>query len=100
VAYALNMGITGDPLARLAKSMPIAANLIELYVVIGKRLAWRSPRSSRTGLGMRRRPINIPANERPAIRNNLNRVLSELRMADESKNKKSAKAIHEDLRAN
>ena len=101
-AYALNMTMTGDQLAADAKGMPVAASLIERYGDDQKALGATAARTLGETFGSAKTANDIPEAERPAVRNDLNRVLSELTTVGEAKDvskedKAAAKAIHEAL---
>ncbi|MCW6512705.1 inorganic phosphate transporter [Lichenifustis flavocetrariae] len=101
-AYALNMTMSGDQLAADAKGMSVAASLIERYGDDQKALGVMAARKLGEAFGAARQATDIPEAERPAVRNDLNRVVAELTTVGEAKDaskdeKASAKAIHEDL---
>ena len=101
-AYALNMTMTGDQLATDAKRMPAAASLIDRYGDDQKALGAAAARKLGQTFGAAKQAADIPEAERPAVRNDLNRVLAELTTVGEVKDvspedKATAKAIHEDL---
>ena len=100
--YAINMAMTTEQLSTDAKGMTTAADLIERYGDDQKVLGVDAARHLDEVFGKAKQATDIPEAERPAVRNDLNRVLSELTTVGEAKDvskddKASAKSIHEDL---
>jgi PiT family inorganic phosphate transporter len=100
--YALNMQISQSEIATVTKDLPVATRLIEKYGDDKKQLGVTATQA----LGRRFSNIGsaqqIPSNERSAVRNDLNRVLAELKAASQAKTigeteKKQAKTIHDEL---
>ena len=101
-AYALNMGMTGDQLAIDARGMAVAVPLIERFGDDQKALGATAARKLGERFGAARQASDIAEAERPAVRNDLNRVLTELTAVGEAKtisrdDKAAAKAVHDDL---
>ena len=101
-SYALKMDVDSAQIATIAKEMPEAANFINRFGDDQKQQASASARSLGDRYGGLKSVSNIPASERPVVRNDFNRVEAELMKAGEAKgvsddDKKRIKAIHEDL---
>jgi len=101
-SYALNMNITAQQISGVAHAMPAAAALIERYGDDQKQQGTEGARSLGDRFARIKSADEIPEAERPAVRNDLNRVLEQLKTAAEAKgissaDKKQAKSIHDDL---
>ncbi len=101
MAYALNTDITPDEIVQLSKQMPVAAGLIDQYGDDQKLLGVAAAREIGDRFSSLKSINDIPGAERPAVRNDANRVISELRTVSEAPKigedgKKQAKSIHED----
>ena len=102
MTYALNPSMTGDQLHRIASDMAKAGPLIDRYGNDQKDLGVAAARDLAERFGSARSGSEIPEIERPALRNDMNLILTELKAASEAKgiddaNKKDAKEIHENL---
>jgi inorganic phosphate transporter, PiT family len=100
--YALNMNISSEQIAGVARSMPTAAGLIERFGGDQKQQGSEGARSLGDRFGHIKSASDIPPLERPAVRNDLNQVLEQLTAVLEAKgisdgDKKQAKSIHDDL---
>ena len=100
--YAINMTMTTEQISTDSKGMTSAADLIDRYGDDQKVLGVDAARHLGEVFGQAKQATDIPEAERPAVRNDLNRVLSELTTVDEAKDaskddKASAKSIHGDL---
>jgi inorganic phosphate transporter, PiT family len=101
-SYALNMNITAQQIAGVAKAMPAAAGLIERYGDGQKQGGLEGARALGDRFGRIKSADEIPEKERPMVRNDLNRVLEQLKNAGEAKgisdaDKKQAKSVHDEL---
>jgi inorganic phosphate transporter, PiT family len=101
-SYALKMDVDSAQIATIAKEMPQAADFIDRYGDDQKQTAVDSARALAERYGRLKSAGDIPAGERPAVRNDFNRVEAELMKAGEAKglsdeDKKKIKAIHADL---
>jgi PiT family inorganic phosphate transporter len=101
-SYALNMNITAPQIAGVAKAMPDAAGLIERYGDGQKQGGLEGAHALGDRFGHIKSADDIPEKERPSVRNDLNRVLEQLKNAGEAKgisdaDKKQAKSIHDEL---
>jgi inorganic phosphate transporter, PiT family len=101
-SYALNMNITGQQISDVAHAMPAAAGLIQRYGDDQKQQGVEGARSLGDRFARIKSANEIPESERPAVRNDLNRVLEQLRTAGEAKglsdaDKKQTKSIHDEL---
>jgi inorganic phosphate transporter, PiT family len=101
-SYALNMNITAQQIAGVAQAMPAATALIQRYGGEQKQGGLEGARALGDRFGRIKSADEIPEKERPAARNDLNRVLEQLKNAAEAKgisdaDKKKAKSIHDDL---
>jgi inorganic phosphate transporter, PiT family len=101
-SYALNMNITAQQISGVAHAMPAAAALIEHYGDDQKQQGTEGARSLGDRFAHIKSVGEIPELERPAVRNDLNRVLEQLKTAAEAKgisdaDKKQTKSIHDDL---
>jgi inorganic phosphate transporter, PiT family len=101
-SYALNMNITAQQIVGVAHAMPAAAGLIERHGDDQKQQGVEGARSLGDRFGRIKSAGEIPESERPALRNDLNRVLEQLKTAAEAKDlsnadKKQARSIHDDL---
>ncbi len=99
-AFALNKEITPDAIVELSKQMPKAVTLIDRYGDDQKALGIAAAREIGDRFSGLKSIDDIPEAERPAVRNDLNRVVAELQTASEAPNvsaedKKTAKSIHE-----
>ena len=100
--YALNTTMTAEQVAHDGQAMATAAGLIGRYGDDQKELGVTAAQHIGQVFAQTKQASDIPDRERPAIRNDLNRVLSELKTVEEAKgisehDKKEAKSIHEDL---
>ncbi|MCW6507487.1 inorganic phosphate transporter [Lichenifustis flavocetrariae] len=100
--YALNTTMTTEQVAHDGQAMATAAGLIGRYGDDQKELGVTAAQHIGQVFGQTKQASDIPDRERPAIRNDLNRVMSELKTVEEAKgisedDKKQAKSIHEDL---
>jgi inorganic phosphate transporter, PiT family len=98
--YALNMNISSEQIAGVARSMPTAAGLIERFGGDQKQQGSEGARSLGDRFGHIKSASDIPPLERPAVRNDLNQVLEQLTAVLEAKgisdgDKKQAKSIHD-----
>ena len=101
-SYALNTAMTGDELHRIAGDMPVAADLIGRYGDDRKQLGVTAAEAIGAGFGRVAAGTALPEPERPALRNDMNLVLAELKTAGEAKgiapaDKARAQQIHETL---
>ncbi len=101
-SYALNMNITAQQISAVAQAMPAAAGLIERYGDDQKQQGTEGARLLGDRFARIKSASEIPELERPAARNDLNRVLEQLKTAAEAEglsdaDKKQAKSIHDDL---
>jgi PiT family inorganic phosphate transporter len=101
-SYAFNMNITAQQIAGVAKAMPAAAGLIERYGDGQKQGGLEGAHALADRFGRIKSADEIPEKERPMVRNDLNRVLEQLKNATEAKgisdaDKKQAKSIHDEL---
>ena len=99
-SFAVNLDMTGDQIAEIAKDMPAAGALIDKYGDDQKALGTAAADKVHAEFAEIKSAGDIATAERPAIRNDLNRVLSELKTASEAKqaskdDKQKAKSIHE-----
>ncbi len=97
--YALNTGMTGADLRQISTDMPRAASLIARYGDDRKQLGVAAAEAIGDQFGRANTGDEIPATERPALRNDLNLVVAELKTAGEAKaiapdEKKDAGSIH------
>jgi PiT family inorganic phosphate transporter len=100
--YALNLEMTGEQIRNTATQMRAAADLIERAGSERKAEGASSARSLASRFSAISRVDDIPEQERPAVRNELNQTLSALHAVTESKgaseaDKKSAKSINDGL---
>ena len=84
-SFAVNLDMKGDDIANVAKKMPVAAGLIERYGDDQKAIGAEAARKLAETFGKIKAVSDIPEAERPAVRNDLNQVLSELKTASEAK---------------
>ena len=89
-------------IATIVKDMPAAAKLIERYGDDQKQLGVAAADAPGRRFSGIKSAHDIPASERTAVRNDFNRVVSEIRIASEAAgisdaDKKEAKSIHENL---
>jgi inorganic phosphate transporter, PiT family len=101
-SYALNMNITSQQIAGVAQAMPGAADLIQRYGGEQKQDGIDGAHALGDRFGRTKSANDIPEKERPAVRNDLNRVLEQLKNVTEAKgisdaDKKQAKSIHDEL---
>jgi inorganic phosphate transporter, PiT family len=101
-SYALNLEMTHEQISQATKQMQSAAGLIERTDGPRKQQGLSAARALVSRFESLSRVGDIPAGERPAVRNDLNQTLASLREAKESKNlpeadKKSAKSLHDEL---
>ena len=102
MSYAVNMDMSDTQIASLAKQMPSASQLIDRFGDDHKALGVEAARKLGERFGQSKTPGDIPETERPAVRNDLNLVLTELKTVTEAKaasedERKSAKSLHEEL---
>ena len=83
--YALNMNITTQQIAGVASSIPAAASLIERFGDDQKQRGVDGAHALGDRFGHIKAASDIPANERPAVRNDLNRVLERQRQRPKPK---------------
>ena len=100
--YALNTTMTTEQFAHDGQAMTTAASLIDRYGDDQKGLGVTAAQHIGQVFGQTKQASDIADAERPSIRNDLNRVLSELKTVEEAKgisddDMKHAKSIHEDL---
>jgi inorganic phosphate transporter, PiT family len=100
--YALNMNISSQQISGVTNDMPVAADLIERFGDDEKQRGVDAARSLGDRFGHIKAADEIPASERAAVRNDLNRVLEQLKTTAEAKgmpedDKKQAKSIQDDL---
>ncbi|MGI3902935.1 MAG: inorganic phosphate transporter [Janthinobacterium lividum] len=100
--YALNTGMTSDQLHRISVDMPEAGSIISRFGDDRKQLGVAAARAIGDGFGQAKIGDDIPASERPALRNDLNLVVAELQTSSEAKGiaadeKAKAKSIHSNL---
>ena len=101
-SYALNMNITRDQITSVAGAMPATASLIERFGDDQKQQGVESAHALGDRFGRIKSADEISEAERPAVRNDLNRVLEQLKTVGEAKgisdaDKKQAKSIHDNL---
>jgi inorganic phosphate transporter, PiT family len=101
-SYALNLDMTSDQIGQAARQMQDAAGLIERAGGERKQQGLPAARSLASRFSHLSQVGDIPAGERSAVRDELNRTLASLREVNESKNiseadKKSAKSVHDEL---
>jgi PiT family inorganic phosphate transporter len=101
-AYALNMDMSAEQIAHVARAMPDAASLIARYGTDQKQQGVDAAHALGDRFGAIKNPGDIPPAERQAARNDLNRVLEQLRTAQQAKgipdaDKQQAKQLHDDL---
>src|SRR3984957_11583617 len=101
-SYALNMNITRDQITSVAGAMPATASLIERFGDDEKQQGVESAHALGDRFGRIQSADEISEAERPAVRNDLNRVLEQLKTVGEAKgisdaDKKQAKSIHDNL---
>jgi PiT family inorganic phosphate transporter len=97
-SFAVNLEMTRDQITEIAKDMPVAASLIERYGDDQKAIGSAAARKLARTFAAIKSASDVPEPERPAMRNDLNQVLSELKTASEAKgispeDEKSAKGI-------
>lgn len=100
--YVLNADMTHDQIQQVAAKMPTAAELIDRAG--GERKAQGAAAAKELGDHFSKLTAigDLPADERPQLRNDLNEILASLRDVNESRtassaDKKSAKDIHDHL---
>jgi PiT family inorganic phosphate transporter len=98
--FAVNLDSKSEDIAQIAKKMPAAADLIERYGDDQKAIGVAAARKLGETFAAVKSAADIPEAERPAVRNDLDQVLSELKTASEAKgiskeDKETAKSIHE-----
>jgi PiT family inorganic phosphate transporter len=99
-SFAVNLDMTSDQIAQVARDMPAAADLIARHGDDRKDIGAGAARKLAGTFGAIKAATDIPEADRPATRNDLNLTLSELKTASEAKgispeDKTSAKNIHE-----
>ena len=102
MTYALNTAMTGDQLRRIATDMTRAETLIGRYGNDQKDLGVAAARALGKSFGEAASGADLPGAQLPALRNDVNLILTELKAASETKgidpaDKTDAKAIHENL---
>jgi PiT family inorganic phosphate transporter len=100
--YALNMNIGSQQITSTANAMPVATDLIERFGDDQKQQGIESARSLGDRFGHIKSTREVSPLDRPAVRNDLNHVLEQLKAVSEAKGisddeKKQAKSIHNDL---
>jgi inorganic phosphate transporter, PiT family len=101
-AYALNLDMTSEQIEQTATQMPVAADLIERAGGPRKQVGAQSARALGERFSHLAKIEDIPPNERPAVRSDLNQTLASLHEVTENASpsdvdKKSAKSIHDQL---
>jgi inorganic phosphate transporter, PiT family len=101
-SYALNMNIGSQQITSTANAMPAVTSLMEQFGDDQKQQGIESARSLGDRFGHIKSAGEIPPLDRPAVRNDLNHVLEQLKAVSEAKgisdgDKKQAKSIHDDL---
>ena len=101
-SFAVNLDMGNDDIASIAKKMPVAADLIERYGDDQKAVGVAAARKLADTFAGVKSAADIPEAERPAVRNDLDQVLSELKTASEAKgiskeDKETAKSIHDQM---
>jgi hypothetical protein len=100
--YTLNMEINSQQIATVASASPAAKALIEHFGDDRKQRGIDSAQALGDRFAHIKAAADIPDSERSTVRNDLNRVLEQLKTVGEAKgisdtDKKHAKAIHDDL---
>ena len=100
--YALNMEISSQQIAAAASASPVASDLIERFGDDRKQQGVQGARALGDRFSRVKAASDIPDTERAAVRNDLNRVLEQLKSVIEAKgisdaDKKRAKSIHDDF---
>jgi PiT family inorganic phosphate transporter len=98
-SFALNANMTSDQLAKVAPAMPAAVGLVEKYGDDQKTLGAQAARNLAGRFAGIKSVADIQEGGRIAARNDINRVLAELKTVSEAKttpenDKAAAKAIH------
>lgn len=98
-SFAVNPDMKGDKIGLIARNMPLAASLIARFGDDQKSVGAEAARKLAETFGKIKAVSDIPEAERPAVRNDLNQVLSELKTASEAKgispgDKETAESIH------
>jgi PiT family inorganic phosphate transporter len=101
-SYALKMDSDSTEIAAISKQMAEAANFIDRFGDDQKQQGVASARSLGDRYGRLKSATDIPPADRPAVRNDFNRVEAQLMKAGEAKgvsddDKKRIEAIHSDL---
>jgi inorganic phosphate transporter, PiT family len=96
----MNIGL--QQITSTANAMPVATDLIERFGDDQKQQGIESARSLGDRFGHIKSTREVPPLDRPAVRNDLNHVLEQLKAVSEAKGisdgeKKQAKSIHNDL---
>lgn len=99
-SFAVNLDSKGEDIAEIAKKMPVAAGPIERYGDDQKAVGAAAARKLASTFAAVKSPADLPEAERPAVRNDLDQALSELKTASEAKgiskeDKETAKSIHD-----
>jgi len=99
-SFAVNLDMKNEDVAQIAKKMPAAADLIERYGDDQKAIGVAAARKLADTFAAVKSAAGIPEAERPAVRNDLDQVLSELKTASEAKgiskeDKQTAKSTHD-----
>ena len=102
VTYALNIEMTGGQVRRIADDMGPAATLIARYGNDQRELGATAARDIGEAFAAAKAGADLPPARRPALRNDTNLVLTELKVAGEAKDateddRKQARAIHDNL---
>lgn len=101
-SYALKMDLDSAQISTISKEMSEAAGFVDRFGDDQKQQGVASARALGERYGQLKSVNDIPAAERPAVRNDFNRVEAQLMKAGEAKgasddDKKRIKAIHADL---
>jgi PiT family inorganic phosphate transporter len=99
-SFAQNLNTKSEDIAQIAKTMPVAAGLIEHYGDDQRAVGVAAVRKLADTFAPVKSVADIPEAERPAVRNDLDQVLSELKTASEAKgiskeDKETAKSTHD-----
>ncbi|MBV8925643.1 MAG: inorganic phosphate transporter [Bradyrhizobium sp.] len=101
-SYALNLEMTHEQIERATRQMQSASELIERAGGARKQQGLSAARALLSRFAPLSQVGDIPAGERPAVRNDLNQTLASLREVKESSSvpeadRKSAKSLHDEL---
>lgn len=99
-SFAVNLDTKSEDIAQIAKKMSTAASLIERYGDDKKAVGAAAARKLADTFARIKSPADIPESERPAVRNDLDQALSELKTVSEAKgiskeDKETAKSTHD-----